>query len=121
MKVILLAHTPDPEKTIACAAKLCYSSSGIDSLYDSLTEEKAADFVEMLAGMGHESPIEHVSFTFGIEGISRACSHQLVRHRLASYSQKANGMSAKHSFPMSLLRLSRRLPKRTSCTGKQWK
>ena len=89
MKVILLAHTPDPEKTIACAAKLCYSSSGIDSLYDSLTEEKAADFVEMLAGMGHESPIEHVSFTFGIEGISRACSHQLVRHRLASYSQKS--------------------------------
>ena len=53
MKVILLAHTPDPEKTVACAAKLCYSSSGIDTLYDSLTAEKAADFVEMLAGMGH--------------------------------------------------------------------
>lgn len=98
MKVILLAHTPDPEKTIACAAKLCYSSSGIDSLYDSLTEEKAADFVEMLAGMGHESPIEHVSFTFGIEGISRACSHQLVRHRLASYSQKSQRYVSETQF-----------------------
>lgn len=98
MKVILLAHTPDPEKTIACAAKLCYSSSGIDSLYDSLTEEKAADFVEMLAGMGHESPIEHVSFTFGIEGISRACSHQLVRHRLSSYSQKSQRYVSETQF-----------------------
>ena len=43
----------------------------------------------MLAEMGHESPLEHISFTFAVEGISRACSHQLVRHRLASYSQQS--------------------------------
>lgn len=89
MKVNLIAYTPNPEKTVACAAKLCYANSGIDELYDGLTPTKSADFVEMLAAMGHESPIEHVSFTFGIEGISRSCSHQLVRHRIASYSQQS--------------------------------
>ena len=86
MKVTLLAHTPEPEKTIACAAKLCYSASTIDTLYDGLTEEKAADFVGMLAEIGHESPIEHASFTFGIEGVSRALLAQITRHRIASYS-----------------------------------
>ena len=89
MKVMLIAHTPEPEKIIATAAKLCYSSSDIGSLKDGLTEEKTAEFVNMLASIGHESVMEHVSFTFGIEGISRACSHQLVRHRIASYSQKS--------------------------------
>lgn len=89
MKVTLITSTPNPEKSIACAAKLCYANSSIDVLYDGLTDEKSADFVEMLAGLGHESPIEHVSFTFGIEGISRACSHQLVRHRIASFSQQS--------------------------------
>lgn len=89
MKVTLIAHTPEPEKAVACAAKLCYANSGIDELYNGLTTEKAANFVQMLASYGHESPIEHVSFTFGVDGISRACSHQLVRHRLASYSQQS--------------------------------
>ena len=87
--VELLSHTPDPEKVIATAAKLCYSSSDIGSLYDGLTSEKSAEFIDKLIGMGHESPIEHISFTFGIEGISRVCSHQLVRHRIASYSQQS--------------------------------
>ena len=89
MNVMLIAHTPEPEKIIATAAKLCYSSSDIGSLKDGLTEEKTAEFVNMLAAIGHESVMEHVTFTFGIEGISRACSHQLVRHRIASYSQKS--------------------------------
>ncbi len=88
-KVTLLTYTPEPEKTVAMAAKLCYAKSDIDTIRDGLTEEKIASFVEMLAQMGHESPIEHISFTFGIEGISRACSHQLVRHRIASYSQQS--------------------------------
>lgn len=88
-KVTLLTYTPNPEQTIASAAKLCYSASSIADIKDGLTPEKSADFVEMLAGLGHASPIEHVSFTFGVEGISRACSHQLVRHRIASYSQQS--------------------------------
>lgn len=89
INVQLLAYTPEPEKVISTAAKLCYANSNIDDLQDGLTDEKVKSFVEMLMSMGHESPIEHVTFTFGIEGISRACSHQLVRHRLASYSQQS--------------------------------
>lgn len=89
MNVKMLAHTPDPEKVIATAAKLCYSDASIDDLQNGLDEEKTRNFIGMLMNLGHESPIEHVSFTFGIEGISRACSHQLVRHRIASYSQKS--------------------------------
>ena len=89
MNVTLLAYTPDPEKVVAAAAKLCYSSSGVAELMDGLDDEKTESFVKMLADIGHESPIEHASFTFAIEGISRACSHQLVRHRIASYSQKS--------------------------------
>lgn len=98
MKVLLLAHTPDPERVVATAAKLCYSSSDIGSLRDGLTEEKTAGFIEMLASIGHESVMEHVSFTFGIEGISRACSHQLVRHRIASYSQKSQRYVNENGF-----------------------
>ncbi len=97
-KVMLLSYTPEPEKTVAYAAKLCYSSSGIEELRDGLTEEKISSFVKMLADMGHESPIEHVSFTFGIEGISRSCTHQLVRHRLASYSQKSQRYVTEGAF-----------------------
>ena len=88
-KVTLLAYTPMPEQTVAMAAKLCYSKSDIGSVREGLTEEKTASFLEMLSSLGHQSPIEHASFTFGIEGISRACSHQLVRHRIASYSQQS--------------------------------
>lgn len=89
IKVTLLAHTPNPEQTVAMAAKLCYSPSGIEDIREGLTEEKTASFINMLSDLGHASPIEHASFTFGIEGISRACSHQLVRHRIASYSQQS--------------------------------
>lgn len=89
MKVTILSHTPNPERVIASAAKLCYSNSDIQTLFDGLDEKKSADFVQMLAGLGHESPIEHISFTFGIEGVSRALTHQLVRHRIASFSQQS--------------------------------
>lgn len=85
-KVTLLAFTPNPEQTVACAAKLCYSPSDIATVKDGLTEEKTSAFVDMLAAIGHESPIEHASFTFGIEGVSRALLAQITRHRLASYS-----------------------------------
>lgn len=88
-KVYLLTHTPNPEYTIAGAAKLCYSSSTINGLLDDLTDEKAASFVEMLSEIGHESPIEHASFTFGIEGVSRSLLAQITRHRMASFSVKS--------------------------------
>lgn len=85
-KVTLLAHTPEPEKTVAAAAKLCYSPADIGTLMEGITDEKAASFLEMLAGLGHQSPIEHASFTFGIEGVSRALLAQITRHRIASFS-----------------------------------
>lgn len=88
-KVTLLAYTPDPEKTVACAAKLCYSSSTIEDLHDGLTDEKVSSFIDMLAGLGHASPIEHASFTFGIEGVSRSLLAQITRHRIASFSVKS--------------------------------
>ncbi|MBR2499870.1 MAG: FAD-dependent thymidylate synthase, partial [Clostridia bacterium] len=70
--VKLLQYTPEPEKVVSAAAKLCYSSSGVENILDGLTEEKTDKFLSMLMDMGHESPIEHVSFTFGIEGVSRS-------------------------------------------------
>ena len=89
LKVILLRHTPEPEATIAMAAKLCYSPSDITLLKGKIEKKDQKKFVEKLVEMGHMTPIEHASFTFAIEGISRACSHQLVRHRVASYSQQS--------------------------------
>lgn len=84
--VTLISYTPNPERTVAAAAKLCYSAANIDGIFEGLTPEKTADFVKMLADIGHESPIEHVSFTFGIEGVSRALLAQITRHRMASFS-----------------------------------
>ena len=89
LKVILLKHTPDPESVVAMAAKLCYSPIDIETLKEKIEAKDQSRFVKKLMKMGHMSPIEHASFTFAIEGISRACSHQLVRHRLASYSQQS--------------------------------
>ncbi|WP_026478117.1 FAD-dependent thymidylate synthase [Alkaliphilus transvaalensis] len=89
-KVTLITHTPEPEKIIASAARLCYSSSDIEGLMEELQADKIAKFIDMLAQLGHESPFEHINFTFGIEGVSRSLTHQLVRHRIgASYSQKS--------------------------------
>ncbi len=89
LKVILLRNTPDPEETVAMAAKLCYSPADITSLKSRIETKDQKSFVDKLVKMGHMTPIEHASFTFAIEGISRACSHQLVRHRVASYSQQS--------------------------------
>lgn len=89
MYVTLLSHTPEPEKLIAASAKLCYSPAGATDLSERLTQEATEKFLRMLMDLGHESPIEHVSFTFAIEGVSRTLTHQLVRHRIASYSQQS--------------------------------
>lgn len=89
MKVRLIAHTPSPEKVVAAAAKLCYSAVDVDALYEGLSDEKSREFVQMLAEMGHESPTEHASFTFAIEGVSRALMAQITRHRMASFSVRS--------------------------------
>jgi len=89
LKVKLIEYTPNPEKIIAAAAKLCYSSIGIDEIMENVDNESTEKFLNMLMSYGHESPIEHISFTFGVEGVSRSLTHQLVRHRIASYSQQS--------------------------------
>jgi thymidylate synthase (FAD) len=89
LKVLLVSHTPEPEMTISAAAKLCYSPADVEQTVSPGRNEDSRKFLEKLTSMGHMSPVEHVSFTFAIEGISRACSHQLVRHRLASFSQQS--------------------------------
>lgn len=89
MKVILLNSTPEPERTVALAARLCYSPDNIAELGTKIESIHIERFLGKILRMGHLSVLEHASFTFGIEGISRAASHQLVRHRLASYSQQS--------------------------------
>ena len=94
LKVQLIAHTPDPEKVVAAAAKLCYSSaSGGRSCWPASPRKTAAALWQMLAEMGHESPTEHASFTFAIEGVSRSLLAQITRHRIASLTaSRASGM-----------------------------
>jgi len=89
MKVELLSYTPEPDRVVAISARLCYSKIGISELAEKLTDDKIKDLLKKLESSGHLSPFEHANFTFGIEGISRVTSHQLVRHRIASYSQQS--------------------------------
>jgi thymidylate synthase (FAD) len=98
LNVILLEHTPNPERTIAAAAKLCYSESGASELSEEMSEQEVIRFLEILLKMGHLSPVEHASFSFAIEGVSRALTHQLVRHRLASFSQKSQRYVSETDF-----------------------
>lgn len=86
LKVILLRHTLQPEETVALAAKLCYSKSTISDLNDKISSKDQSDFIKKLMDMGHESVMEHASFTFGVEGVSRVLLAQLTRHRIASFS-----------------------------------
>lgn len=85
MQVTLLAYTPEPEKAIALAARVCYSKTPPRDI----SLEKARALIRELFARGHESVLEHASFAFLIEGMSRVASHQLVRHRLASYAQQS--------------------------------
>ena len=86
LHVTLVEHTPNPERLIAASAKMCYSAADADALLEGLTPEKTEKFLQMLTDMGHESPIEHATFTFAVEGVSRSLLAQITRHRIASYS-----------------------------------
>lgn len=86
VNVSIIAHTPDPDKVIAASAKLCYSAVGASEIMNDLTDARTTNFIDMLTSIGHQSPLEHVSFTFAIEGVSRSLLAQITRHRLASFS-----------------------------------
>ena len=96
--VRLIACTPEAETVVAAAAKLCYSRGTVDELLEGLTPEKVESFLEMLAEIGHESPIEHASFTFAIEGVSRSLLAQITRHRIASYSVQSQRYVKERDF-----------------------
>jgi thymidylate synthase (FAD) len=89
VKVVLLQSTPEPERLVALAARICYSPSTLADLAGEVERKDVRSLLARVLSMGHESVTEHASFTFGVEGISRAASHQLVRHRIASYSQQS--------------------------------
>ncbi len=84
--VTLIRYTPAPEELVALAGKLCYSPSTLDDLAEGIAERDQTKYLKKLTDMGHLSPIEHASFTFGVEGVSRSLLAQITRHRIASFS-----------------------------------
>ena len=86
MKVALVRHTLSPEEVVALGARLCYSKARVDDLLQRVSSKDQTDFVARIMNMGHDSVLEHASFTFGIEGVSRVLLAQITRHRLASFS-----------------------------------
>ena len=98
MQVKLMQYTPEPERTVAMAARLCYSAVGAEELAEKMSQSQVAGLVSKIVELGHLSTLEHVNFTFAVEGISRVLSHQLVRHRIASYSQQSQRYVGEHDF-----------------------
>lgn len=92
MKVTLIQATPNPIETIVQIASICYDSNPKNSL----------GLVKHLYSNGHHSVFEHIYFTFKIEGISRACSHQLVRHRHCSFTQRSQRYCSEDGFEVVL-------------------
>jgi thymidylate synthase (FAD) len=103
LQVTLLQHTPDPDRAVAIAGRLCYAPVSAAELKEEMTDEAVAKLVRILVRSGHHSALEHASFTFAVDGVSRACTHQLVRHRVASYNQQSQryvNFGAADSFVM---------------------
>ena len=97
-KVKLIRYTADPEATVALAAKLCYSDRELDDLTDNILAKDNSAFITRLMDMGHHSPVEHASFTFSIEGVSRALLAQITRHRIASFSVRSQRYVSEDAF-----------------------
>ncbi|MCL2530014.1 MAG: FAD-dependent thymidylate synthase [Coriobacteriia bacterium] len=89
MQVSLLYHTLEPERAVATAARLCYAPIGAAELMETMSEEDVSKVLKVIMKSGHHSALEHASYTFAIDGVSRALTHQLVRHRIASFNQQS--------------------------------
>ncbi len=98
MNVKLISYTPEAERKVAMAARLCYSPIGAAELEERMSDAQVKTLVGKILSMGHFSTLEHASFTFAIEGVSRVLTHQLVRHRIASYSQQSQRYVKEHEF-----------------------
>ena len=103
MDVRLLYHTPDPERAVAAAARLCYAPVGAGELLDTMSDQAVRRVLRTIIGSGHTSALEHASYTFAIDGVSRALTHQLVRHRLASYNQQSQRYVAFEAEPVFIV------------------
>lgn len=121
MRVVLLNHTPEPDKTVALAARLCYSDCPVEELGEKIDPETAARLIRSLFQMGHLSPFEHASFTFGISGVSRALTHQLVRHRIASYSQRSQRYISEEGFEFVIPPTIKKIPRAREIYEEQMK
>ena len=110
MKVQIIANTPELEKVVAAAAKLCYSPVGVEEISENMSEDQAISFLDKLVQLGHYSPLEHASITFAIEGVSRVLTHQLVRHRIASYSQQSQRYVKLNQFEYIIPPMIKQLP-----------
>ncbi|MDE5562300.1 MAG: FAD-dependent thymidylate synthase [Clostridiales bacterium] len=97
-KVKLIRYTSDPEATVALAARLCYSDKELDDLTENIMAKDNSKFIARLMDMGHLSPVEHASFTFSIEGVSRAFLAQITRHRIASFSVRSQRYVSESAF-----------------------
>ena len=89
LRVSLLQHTPDPDRAVAIAGRLCYAPVSAADLKQEMSDGDVAKLVRVLVRSGHHSALEHATFSFAVDGVSRACTHQLVRHRVASYNQQS--------------------------------
>jgi len=89
LKVVLLSYSPEPERAVATAARNCYSPRDIEAIDDNWSDDEIEKMVSRVRDAGHLSTFEHTMFTFGVSGVSRALTHQLVRHRHMSFEQKS--------------------------------
>ncbi len=96
--VELLTYTPEPEKLVAVAARRSYDKRPAKQIWEEMNDVKVSRLLDRVISHGHLSVLEHANFTFAIEGISRALSHQLVRHRIASYTQQSQQRASEQDF-----------------------
>jgi len=97
LQVRLVRYSPEPEEIVAMGAKLCYSPVDVDELEAGIKRKEQGTFISKLMDMGHMSPLEHASFTFAIEGVSRSLLAQITRHRIASFSVQSQRYVSEHS------------------------
>lgn len=108
MKVKLLAYTKNPEQIVAAAIRQCYSQLGPGELKKKIDKENRERLINQVMASGHSSTLEHASFSFGVEEISRVTETQLVRHRIASYSVQSGRYvkraDVKYTIPPAILK-----------------
>jgi len=99
MDVRLLNSTPSPERAIAAAARVCYAPVGAAELMETMGDDEVRKILRTIMASGHLSALEHANYTFAIDGVSRAMTHQLVRHRIASFNQQSQRYVSYESDP----------------------